>query len=394
MPLEVRTPFARGPWKAGALPDTWRKKVLPVDEVAYKGRILKFTPKYLSSIAAAYADGAYSQVPFQLADAANTHTNDPERFRGEVTGVQVEADGLYMTVKTTPKGSQVLAENPRLGVSARIVEGYDRSDGKFYPAAVQHVLGTLDPRIPNLGAWEPVEMSGGEPPDEVVDLSNLTFAEEGGIMPDLTADQQGRLARLLELDPDKLDALVTGLGDGGADDGGVEAATDDELAAMIAGMTNEEFATLAAEYDIDTVPAPALAGSLLANDYPGDGALELANYRLAENERRLADIQSKLDKSDFEIEKRRLTGIGVPPYIAEMARPLLEGAGHVVELANGQGIDAGRLLRDILAEFGRATMMLDLGAELGTAMDEPDTTATADTARRDFVANYRRVVGI
>ncbi len=387
MPAEVRTPFARAPWKAGRLPDTWRKQILPVGEVAYKGRMLKFTPEYLRGLADAYADGAYPQVPFQLADAANSHTNDPERYRGEVVGVEVEPDGLYMTVKTTPKGSQTLAENPRLGVSARIVEGYDRSDGKFYPQAVQHVLGTLDPRIPNLGAWEAVEMAN--PPDFVLDLSNLTFAEEeGGIMPDLTADQQGRLARLLELDPDKLDVLINGLEE---DDGDVSA-TDDELARMVESMTDDEFAALAAEYEI-LPPQPALAGAALANDgYSTE--LELTNYRIAETERQMAVVQAELDRSHYVNEKRQLMNLGVPGYICDLAQPLLEGAGHVVELSNGSGIDAGRLMRTVLTEFGRAASMLDLSAELGSAMDEPDTGEPAASARQDFVANYRRVVGI
>ena len=389
MPAAVLTPFARAPWKAGRLPDTWRKQILPVGEVAYKGRMLKFTPEYLRGLAAAYADGAYPQVPFQLADAANSHTNDPERYRGEVVGVDVEPDGLYMTVKTTPKGSKTLAENPRLGVSARIVEGYDRSDGKFYPQAVQHVLGTLDPRIPNLGAWEAVEMSGG--PDFVLDLSNLDFAEEeGGIMPDLTADQQGRLARLLELDPDKVEAAIAGLE---GDDDDVDA-TDEELARMVESMTDDEFAALAAEYEIlPPQPQPALAGAGLANDaYPAE--LELTNYRIAETERQMAVVQAELDRSHYVNEKRQLMNLGVPGYICDLAQPLLEGAGHVVELSNGSGLDAGRLMRTVLTEFGRAASMLDLTAEMGSAMDEPDTGETAATARQDFVANYRRVVGI
>ena len=387
MPVaEIRTPFVKAPWQAGGLPDTWRKKVLPVGEVAYKGRMLKFTPEYLRDLADAYADGAYEQVPFQLAYAANSHTNDPERYRGEVVGVEVEPDGLYMTVKTTPKGSKTLAENPRLGVSARIVEGYDRSDGKHYPKAVQHVLGTLDPRIPNLGAWEAVEMSGS--PDLLVDLSNLIFAEEeGGSMPDLDADQQGRLARLLELDPDKLEAAIAGL----EDDAGGDDMSDDELAAVVESMTDDEFAALAAEYGI--APQPALAGAGLANQR-ATGELELTNYRIAETERQMAVVQAELDAQRFKNEKRQLMGAGVPGYICDLAQPLLEGAGHVVELSNGSGIDAGRLMRTVLTEFGRATSMLDLSGELGTAMDEPDTTETAATARQDFVANYRRVVGI
>lgn len=152
---------------------TWRKRILPVGNVEYKGRVLRFDRPYLDGLAQAYNSRAYDQVPFQLADAANRHTNDPERTRGEVVGMSADADGLWVTIRTTEAGNAVLSANPRLGVSARIVEDYARSDGKYYPAAVQHVLGTLDPRIPELGDWQPVEMSngyGGEA-DMVIDLS-------------------------------------------------------------------------------------------------------------------------------------------------------------------------------------------------------------------------------
>ena len=84
--------------------------------------------------------------------------------------MDLEDDGLYVTAELTEDGERVLTANPRLGVSARIVEGYDRSDGKHYPAAIQHVLGTLDPRIPGLGAWEAIE-AASPVPDTVIDLS-------------------------------------------------------------------------------------------------------------------------------------------------------------------------------------------------------------------------------
>ena len=71
----------------------------------------------------------------------------------------------------------MLRENPFLGVSARIVEQYQRTDGTYYPAAVQHVLGTLDPRIPGLGAWKPVDMANGGSAI-TIDLSNYRFAGE------------------------------------------------------------------------------------------------------------------------------------------------------------------------------------------------------------------------
>ena len=111
----------------------------------YKGRTLRFTAGYLRGLLDAFRSRAYDQVPFQLADAQNTHTNDPERTRGEIVDMDVDGDGLYVTVAATDAGARVLQDNPRLGVSARIVEDYARSDGQHYAAAVQHVLGTLDP---------------------------------------------------------------------------------------------------------------------------------------------------------------------------------------------------------------------------------------------------------
>ena len=113
-------------------------------------------------------------MPLQFADAANTHTNDPERTRGWITGMELGPDGLYIQAELTPRGQRTLSENPYLGVSARIVEQYQRADGTYFPAAIQHVLGTLDPRIPGLGAWQRTDLANESA--VVIDLSNLSFA--------------------------------------------------------------------------------------------------------------------------------------------------------------------------------------------------------------------------
>ena len=88
--------------------------------------------------------------------------------------MRAEQDGLYVVLDPTPRGEQLLRENPMLGVSARIVEQFQRADGKFYPAAIQHVLATHDPRINGLGPWQPIEMSNES--SIVIDLSSLSFA--------------------------------------------------------------------------------------------------------------------------------------------------------------------------------------------------------------------------
>jgi hypothetical protein len=219
------------PWAGGEAielgSDLWRKKLLPVGQLDYKGRVLNFDADYLRGLAEAFDSGAYDQVAFQIADGSNAHTNDPERYRGEVVSMHVQPDGLYVDVRTTEAGNALLQTNPRLGISARIIEDYARSDGKFYPHAVQHVLGTLDPRIPALGDWEQVDFSGGDDFDYVIDLSSVHFAGEDPPEPVYASGGDD--------DPDGEDEYDL---------------TEDELVALIDSMSDEEFADLLAEFGL------------------------------------------------------------------------------------------------------------------------------------------------
>ena len=397
MSFALLTPFTAG--KATRAGGKWRKKLLPVGEIHYKGRTLKFTPDYLSGLVSAFKDRAYDQVPFQLADSGNTHTNDPERTRGQIADMSLEPDGLWIEMEPTSDGARVLEANPGLGVSARIVEGYDRSDGKFFPRAIQHVLGTLDPRIPGMGGWEAVAAANDV--QITVDLSGEQF--QGDDMPDLDTDQQEKLAKLLGLDVDKLAAVIGGMPEGtapdpaalnGEDGGGADPgdAELDAIAAQIDAMSDEELAaweaSLEAEGELE--PEPAAAG--LTAD--AAMAVELAAAQGSENARQLAIIQGQLDTERWQGERRKLVAGGVPPFIADLAQPLLEGAGHVVDLANGSSVDAGQIMRKVLAEYAKVTQALDLGAELGTVMDEPDQESEATKARDDVVARAKQQLGL
>jgi hypothetical protein len=192
MTATVITPFSRS--SAIELGNRlWRKKLLPVGQVDYKGRKLQFTADYLKGLARAVTERAYDQVPFQLAGDSNAHTNDPERFAGEIIDADVDDTGLYIVVKPTERGQKVLTENPALGVSARIVEDYARSDGKFFSAALQHVLGTLDPRIPSLGPWQAVDASNSA--QLVIDLSSYQFdGQETDLLDGLDPTKEERTA--------------------------------------------------------------------------------------------------------------------------------------------------------------------------------------------------------
>jgi hypothetical protein len=381
-------------------PGVWRKRVLPVGSINYKGRVLNFTPKYLQDLATSFNDQAYDQVPFQLADANNTHTNDPERYRGEILGMEVDNDGLYVRMRPNTKGGEILSDNPKLGVSARIVEQYERADGKFYPAAIQHVLGTLDPRIPNLGPWQQVEMSNSN--ERVYDLSDVDFdiAGEEATVPDLTANQQARLDRLLGLNDTQFEAFIATL-DGTAADLPAPALdtaddlTDEELAEVMAELDDTDLEAIEAEYQSSLlVGTGAGPQSDLSNDYDYGGGVSLHEIQLAEQQRQLDIMGQKMDADAFELEKRQMVQNGVPPYIVDMAQPLLQGSGHVVELSNGQGVDAGLVMRRVMTEWGRVANLFDLGSEMGSSMDEPDTSAPAADARAELVARYRGLTGL
>ena len=398
------TPFDRG--QAIELANhRWRKRVLPVGDVEYQGRTLHFTPGYLSGLVSAFKSRAYDQVSFQLADDKNSHTNDPERHRGTIIDMDADDEGLWITLDPTPRGEQVLRENPYLGVSARIVEQYSRSDGRFFPAAVQHVLGTLDPRIPGLGAWQTIEAANT--PAIVIDLTGATYAGQELEMPDqFTPQQQANLTKLLNMDPAALDRLLgtsqppisnpantappAPTGNGIVPDG--EELTDQELADLIEALDDEELGGLEQEFYTETGAGMAATG-LTAE---AQMAIDLANARADETERQLGVFQQRFEQQSFETEKRSLADLGVPPYITDLARPLLQGSGHTVDLANGQRADAGQVMRKVLTEYAKMAQMLDLGVELGSPMDEPPGAGPSamETQRADTIARARAQMGL
>jgi hypothetical protein len=371
----ILTPYARGKaLQTGK--KLFRKMLLPVGEIEYEGQRVKFDRPFLQTLVASFDSGAYDQVPFQLADSRNGHTNDPERFRGEVESLELGSDGLYMTVSTTSKGANVISENPQLGVSARIVNGLKRADGKFFPAAIQHALGTLDPRITGMGPWEAVEMSN--PGEVVIDLTGTEYLEDS-VAPQLSEDELTRLRALLapETEPDTDDL------------------TEDELNALIEAADDLDSETEVSEDEINAlIEAEGLSEVTAAVDPRVQHALELSNTQLRQQAVELARVTSALDAGRFEQERDMfMRQYGIPPAVLDMARPLLEGDGHVIALSNGQSEDAGAVVRRVLTEIGQQIKLLDLSVELGSSVDGDERQAENE-GRMALVKNFRSAAGI
>ncbi len=372
----------------------WRKQLLPVGEIDYKGRKIAFTREYLADLANAFRSRAYDQVPFQIAPGDNSHSNDPERFRGEIAALELTDDGLDVIVAATKEGDALLRQNPQLGVSARIVEQYQRADGKFFSRALQHVLGTLDPRITGMRGWEAVEAANGG--GEVIDLTDHQYApdqKETGM--GFTEAQEARLAKLLDLPDDEFDALIAPAAadkdDKKAEDDGDGELTDAELDDLLASLDDDEDSAKAEE-----VPDGELAGAALTAEQ--QAAIDLANARADETAEQVRVMQRQLDAASYEKERDTLARVhGVPPRITDLARSLLEGADRTVELSNGDTVDAGKVVRDVLTEFARTAKMLDLSVEAGSAtgrdLSEADEQARAEE-RDSTIAALKSMTGV
>jgi hypothetical protein len=292
----------------------FRKQILPLGTITYKGRKIAFDKKYLTDLAASFQANAFDQVPFQLADADNRHTMDPERFRGEVKGVELTDKGLTALVELTPDAAELVRKNPKLGVSARIIEGYDRSDGQKFPHALHHVLGTLDPKVVGMKPWQEVALS--EEVDSTEDYTDQTIKPPAASAPQNNGAEDD-LSDLEGLDLEDLDGL-----------------TDEELA-------------------------------LLTND--GGGVVSealLANQ--AASDQRIAALELDLAREKFDNEATQLITSGVPPALVNLARPLLSlPRTPIIELSNGEDpIDVGGIVRDLL---GTCKGIVKLANEQGSS---------------------------
>lgn len=169
----------KAPTKVGRR--TFRKQIIRKGTIDYPmpdgtSRRVTFDDAYLDALELAHQQGAYDDVPFILADRDNAHTMDPTRFRGWIKGMERTPDGIDGILELSDDAAALVeATDYKLGVSPRI-KAVTHVDGRTFPVAVNHVLGTLDPRLqgPTLGLkpWEPVDLAS--PDDAVLDLSSPT----------------------------------------------------------------------------------------------------------------------------------------------------------------------------------------------------------------------------
>lgn len=369
----------------------YRKQVLPITQIDYNGQKITFDRAYLRDLANAFKANAYDQVPFILANAKNQHHEDPRYFEGEVKSLELTDDGLDAVVELTPEGEALIQKNPKLGVSARIMEGLGKSDGRFFKRAIRHVLATMDPKIVGLRPWQAVDLSAEHDNSEVVDLTAETYqgritemAKTKAKVTLSSVDAKSRTATvdLSQLSDDEFEAMLnlsdeedeveidpeTGkpviVDDEETDEdeeGDEEGDEEEEVPAPVAKSTPKKKKVTVEEESIETsVPAPALASTV------SDLSVTVATF------------QSDLARSRWETQRNELSRKGVPPFLLDLAEPVLASrAAHVIDLTaeGGAKVDAKDTISKMLEGYAG---MVDLTPEMGHSIDMSDLGEKTD----------------
>lgn len=331
MPTALLTPPAEGQAeKVGKR--TWRKQLLPIGSVKHEGHELKFTPEYLKRLAANFNDGKMDQVPFILVNDDNSHSQDPEKVRGDVTALEVHDDGLYALSELTERGEQLVKDNPKLGVSARI----NQDD-----MTIEHVAGTVNPVVKGMKAWEAINLSNKDV--TLWDLSDGEFVESSdhAVSPSNVSTDA-----LSAEDTKSLKALAARLR--GKDASDSESLSDEDIQKLL----NPEAST---EESAETEPVAALSDE-------AKEAIELAKSDAKTAREESTRTATKLAESEWKNTERDFLEKGVPPSLLKLAKPHLSTASSVIELSKSDS-QASTMLKMLheakgtieLGERGRST---------------------------------------
>lgn len=344
---------------------TYRKQILPKTSIHYAGRTLTFDDAYLTDLATSFQAGAYDQVPFVLADPnTNAHNMNPENFRGEVKGLEVLDDGLYAVVDFSEQGAALVDQNPNLGVSARIIEGLAKSDGRQFPRAIQHVLGTFDPKVTGLKSWETVDLSTEDTQIEVVDLTAATY--EGTSSMTTPTQQTTTEPQTPAVPPEDQPLDLSGL-------------SDDEFAALLAAVPDDENEVV-----------PDETGELKQRVEVPASTTDLSVLQAQVNNDRAALQQMRKDAAQerWTVEREKHIAAGVPPFLVDLAAPVLSNPDTVViDLAtSATPVNATQIIRDMLE---KSKGIVDLSEEKGHIVDLSDpANITADPVLAAWEAEY------
>ena len=315
----------------------YKKRILPEGTFDYKtssGEKVKLdlTAGELQNFVQSFKDKAYDEVPFQF----GKHDNDPTIRKGTMVSVEhVPGKGLDGYFELDSEAASYVQKYPNFGVSPRLVLGIERADGKKFAGAIQHVAGTVVPRMTGMGSWEKIELSESEDTDAdtpIFDLSTeFIKIERDRKVVDVTKPDEGQTFTLSSEDYEFFQKMkkdyeeITSEGTGGTPSPGTVELSEETKAEISAAKKAAD---------------DAIAG--------------------------LATIKAQATANEWAAKKQYLLSQGVPPAALDLADPVMTAVDSTVyDLSTPEGPVKVSAKEQMLGQLELMKGMIDLSGEKG-----------------------------
>lgn len=343
------------------------KQVLPVTQIDYDGQKIDFDSKFHKDLELSFGK-AYQQVPLVFADGRNQHNESPKNWSGDIVKMENRGDqGTWALIEADKEAAKIIQRNPKMGVSARITQNVIR-DGRVYKRAVRHVLMTMFPRVPNMEPWQAVDLSE-DAGDLVVDLTAVDYKK---------GTKMGKKAKATTVTVPR------------ADDGSIDLSelTEEEFAEMLdlaaAVAEDERLADHLDDEDEDEVEdepevrrtkrkkskTKVTVEKESEEDDDEDESEEDEDTDLSETLNDIKAFRRERAEEKWETERAKLTLAGVPPFMLDLAEPVLQSPeAFTIDLSDDEEIDAKSIIREML---NKSVGLVDLSDEEGHSIDLSD----------------------
>lgn len=369
------------------------KQVLPVTTINYKGHKVKFDKRFHMDLAQSFKDEAFDQVPVVFATPENAHNMDPRNFGGDVLDMQVRPKGLFALIEADETAAKAIEKNPKLGVSARIRQGLEKSDGRKFDRAIEHICLTMNPRVTGMEPWQAVDLSDEDADIEVVDLTAENYGKEedmgvrrtakkaasskkakGPIDLSALSDEQFQnlldLAETLTADPEDLDEVELD-----EDGNPIEDEVEDEPVRKVRRKKSKTKITVEKDSEDEGDEGDDL------DDPDADLSDDDADNVIRAGERsQFQQMRYDLAERDWRTERATLTAAGVPPFMLDLAEPFLSLPDAVViDLSDDEDpLDATEAMRKMLDGIrGVVDLTGEMGHQIDLTSDEDSDAADA-----------------
>lgn len=354
------------------------KQVLPVTSIDYNGEKIDFDEEFHKDLLLAHQQKAFDQVPLVFADSNNGHNMDPRNFGGDIIDLEYRGpgkdQGTWALIEADRTAARVIRRNPKLGVSARILQGVAKADGRSFKRAINHVLLTMNPRVAGMSPWQAVDLS--EDADiEVVDLTTSTPTE--GTDTDMgkpkTATATRRQVDLSRLNDEQFATLIDLATTAGViDDADLEDVADEDVEDDT--EDTEDITERPKKKKSKTVVTVEEDSEESGGDDEDDDEDDDKSTDLSEQVKSLLEANAKATWNGQRAEYLRA---GVPPFMLDLAEPVLSQPQSVIDLSEGgqtavdamrKMLDGARGLVDLTGEAGH-------GIDLSSTLDDNDPDA-------------------